>query len=152
MNKSLTIRQLESADVTIIVEFMRKQSPEYLRFFYAFNSDETAISEMLAKDKSDIYSGIFWQANLIGIFMLRGWDEGYEIPSFGIVIDEQYRGYALLTLTLETAKLTCRFLGVKGFMLKHHPENKPFQKLQRMGFYQTGIEESTGNILLFTDV
>ena len=38
---SLTIRQLETTDAAVVADFMNSQSPEYLRFFYAFGSDES---------------------------------------------------------------------------------------------------------------
>ncbi len=147
LNKSLSIRQLEPADAAAIAGFMRSQSNEYLRFFYAFGSDEAAIAEMLSASKRDIYSGIFWQGGLIGVFMLRGWDDGYEVPSFGVLIDEKYRGGAFMRLTLDTAKLICRLSGAKRLMAKIHPDNVSPRGARRLGLHQTGVEESTGNII-----
>jgi len=151
LNKSLSIRQLEPADAAAIAGFMRSQSNEYLRFFYAFGSDEAAIADMLSASKRDIYSGIFWQGSLIGVFMLRGWDAGYEMPTFGVLIDEKHRGNAFLNLTVDTAKLICRLSGLKRFMVKIHPDNTALRNVHRMGFYQTGVEESTGNIIFHLD-
>ncbi|MDQ3129422.1 MAG: GNAT family N-acetyltransferase [Acidobacteriota bacterium] len=146
-NKSLSIRQLEPTDVGAIAAFMRLQSAEYLRFFYAFGSDESAIAEMLSASKMDIYSGVFWQADLAGVFMLRGWDAGYEVPSFGVLIDEKYRGGAFMRLTLDAAKLICRLSGAKRLMAKIHPDNVSPRGARRLGLYQTGVEEATGNII-----
>ena len=147
LNKSFSIRPLEPADAVAISAFMRLQSPEYLRFFYAFGSDESAIAETLSASRMDIYSGVFWQANLVGVFMLRGWDAGYEIPSFGVLIDEKYRGGAFMRLTLDTAKLICRLSGAKQLMAKIHPDNVSPRGARRLGLHQTGVEESTGNII-----
>ena len=144
-NKSFTIRPLESADAAAISTFMRSQPPEYLRFFYAFGADETAITETLSALKQDIYAGVFWRDDLIGIYMLRGWDAGYEIPSFGVLIDDKYRGGTLMRLTLDTAKLICRLSGAKRLMAKIHPENMSERGARRLGFERTGIEETTGN-------
>ncbi len=151
LNKSLAIRPLESTDVAAISAFMRSQSPEYLRFFYAFGSDESAIAEILSALEKDIYSGVFWQDKLVGIFMLRGWDAGYEIPSFGVLIDEKHRGNAFLSLTVDAAKLICRLSGLRQFMVKIHPDNIALRNVHRMGFYQTGVEESTGNVIFHLD-
>ncbi len=151
LNKSFLIRPLEPTDAAAISAFMRAQSSEYLRFFHAFGSDESAIAEMLSKCGTDIYSGIFWQANLAGVFMLRGWDAGYEVPSFGVLIDEKYRGNAFLSLTVDTAKIICRLSGLTRFMVKIHPDNTALRNVHRMGFYQTGVEESTGNIIYHLD-
>ncbi len=147
LNKSFSIRPLEPADAVAISAFMRLQSPEYLRFFYAFGSDESAIAETLSASRMDIYSGVFWQANLVGVFMLRGWDAGYEIPSFGVLIDEKYRGGAFMRLTLDTAKLICRLSGAKQLMAKIHPDNVSPRGERRLSLNQKGVEVSTGNII-----
>jgi len=147
VNKSLSIRPLEPTDAAAISVFMRSQPPEYLRFFYAFGTDESAIAEMLSASKTDVHSGVFWQAELVGVFMLRGWDDGYEVPSFGVLIDEKYRGGAFMRLTLDTAKLICRLSGAKRLMAKIHPDNVSPRGARRLGLYQTGVEESTGNII-----
>lgn len=146
-NKSLSIRELEPTDAAAVAAFVRSQSDEYLRFFYAFGADESAIAETLSASESDVYSGVFWQANLIGIFMLRGWDAGYEVPSFGVLIDEKYRGGAFMRLTLDAAKLICRLSGAKRLMAKIHPENVSPRGARRLGLHQTGVEEATGNII-----
>lgn len=151
LNKSLSIRPLETTDASAISALMRLQSPEYLRFFYAFSADESAIVKMLSAVKMDVYSGVFWQGNLVGVFMLRGWDAGYEIPSFGVLIDEKHRGNAFLSLTVDSAKLICRLSGLTRFMVKIHPDNVALRNVHRMGFYQTGVEEATGNTIFHLD-
>ncbi len=145
--KSFAIFPLTPPDAAAIADFLRRQPPEYIRFFYAFGADEAAIGEMLAATEKDIYSGVFWQENLIGIFMLRGWDAGFEVPAFGVLIDEKYRGGAIMRLTLDTAKLICRLSDTKKLMAKIHPENVSPRGARRLGLHQTGTEESTGNII-----
>jgi RimJ/RimL family protein N-acetyltransferase len=144
---SFTIRPLTSSDAAVIILFLRSQPPEYLRFFYAYGSDETMLAEMLSAVEKDVHSGVFWNGELAGVFMLRGWDEGYEVPSFGVLIDEKYRGGAFMRLTLDTAKLICRLSGAKRLMAKIHPENVSPRGARRLGLLQTGVEESTGNII-----
>ena len=150
--KSLLIRPLEPGDAASVSDFMRSQPPEYARFFYAFGSDETAIAEILSACRADVYSGVFWQMNLAGVFMLRGWDAGYEVPSFGVLIDEKYRGGAFMRLTLDAAKLICRLSGTKRLMAKIHPENVSARGARRLGLIQTGVEAETGNLIYHLDL
>jgi len=147
ISRSFAIRPLGPADAAAIAAFMRSQSPEYLRFFYAFNADESAITAILSASKMDIYSGLFWQEELVGVYMLRGWDDGYDVPAFGVLIDEKYRGGAFMRLALDTAKLICRLSGAKRLMAKIHPENVSPRGARRLGLVQTDTEESTGNII-----
>jgi hypothetical protein len=146
-SKSFVICPLAPPDAAAVAAFLRAQPPEYLRFFYAFGADEAAIAQMLAACEKDVYSGVFWQEKLIGIFMLRGWDEGFEVPSFGVLIDEKHRGGTLMRLTLDTAKLICRLAGAQKLMAKIHPDNVSPRGARRLGLHQTGAEESTGNII-----
>lgn len=146
-NKSFIIRQLETADAAVIADFMKSQPPQYIKFFYAFGADEPEIAEMLSAAELDAFYGVFWQDNLAGIFMLRGWDAGYEIPSFGVLIDDKFRGGAFMRLTLDTAKLICRLAGKKVLMAKIHPDNISPKGAVRLGFKQIEVEESTGNVI-----
>lgn len=147
LNKSLSIRRLEPSDAVVVSAFMRAQPPEYLRFFYAFAAGEAAISEMLSAVQEDVYSAIFWQENLVGVFFLRGWDAGYDTPSFGVLIDGKHRGGAFMRLSLDAAKLICRLSGAKRLMAKIHPENVSPRGASRLGLRQTGFEAATGNII-----
>lgn len=147
IKKTFVIRPLESADAAAVSDFMRAQPPEYARFFYAFGSDAAAIAKILAASDADVYSGVFWQEKLAGIFMLRGWDAGYEVPSFGVLIDEKHRGGAFMRLTLDAAKLICRLSGAKQLMAKIHPDNVSPRGASRLGLRQTGLEAATGNII-----
>jgi len=151
-NKSLLIRPLEPADAAAIGAFMRLQPPEYLRFFYAFGSDESAISEMLSAAERDVYSGVFWQDNLVGVFFLRGLDAGYELPSLGVLVEEKYRGKGILSLMIDSAKLIVRLSGAKRIIAKSHPDNAGLKNLIRMGFREIGVEESTGNTIWHLEV
>jgi RimJ/RimL family protein N-acetyltransferase len=142
-----SIRPLEPLDAVAVTDFMNSQSPEYLRFFYAFSAQESEIAKILSAAETDIYSGVFWQEKLVGVFMLRGWDAGYDVPAFGVLIDENYRGGAFMRLTLDAAKLICRLSGAKRLMAKIHPDNVSPRGARRLGLRQTGVEESTGNII-----
>jgi RimJ/RimL family protein N-acetyltransferase len=146
-SKHFAIRPLTSRDAPAIAAFLHAQTPEYRRFFYAFATDEASLAEMLGECETDVYSGVFWQEKLAGIFMLRGWDAGYEVPSFGVLIDEKYRGGAFMRLTLDAAKLICRLAGAKKLMAKIHPDNVSPEGARRLGFYQTGVEDATGNVI-----
>jgi hypothetical protein len=52
-----------------------------------------------------------------------------------------------MRLTLDTAKLICRLSGAKRLMAKIHPDNVSPRGARRLGLDQTGVEESTGNII-----
>jgi hypothetical protein len=142
-----TIRPLGVEDAAAVSELLRAQPPEYVRFFYAFGFDEEAVKRVLAARVKDIYSGIFWRGELACFFMLRGWDAGYEVPSFGVFVDVKHRGRAFMRIALDVAKLICRLKGAPRLMAKIHPDNVSPRGARRLGLVQTGFEAETGNVI-----
>ena len=55
----------------------------------------------------DRYFGAFAGGRLVAISMLRGWNDGYDVPSFGIAVDHREHGKgvgaALTDFTLDRA-------------------------------------------------
>lgn len=147
LHRDLTVRPLRIEDAGAVSSMLKSQPKEYARFFYAFSFDETAIAKIISERKLDVYSGMFWQDKLVGFFMLRGWDAGFEVPAFGVLIDEQHRGRGLMQLSLDIAKLTCRLTHTPRLMAKIHPDNVSPRGARRLGLIQTGVEEETGNVI-----
>lgn len=97
--------------------------------------------------------GLYWQEQMVGFFMLRGWNEGYDVPAFGILIDENYCGYGLEMISLETAKIICKLRGAARLMIKMHPENISAKGvLRKTGFIQSGVEAESGNLIYHFDI
>jgi RimJ/RimL family protein N-acetyltransferase len=142
-----TIRPLGVEDAEAVSGLLRAQPPEYARFFYAFGSGEEEIARILATRERDVYSGIFWRGELAAVFMLRGWDAGYDVPSFGVLVDVRHRGRAFMRISLDVAKLICRLSGATRLMAKIHPDNVSPRGARRLGFVQTGVEAESGNVV-----
>ncbi|MCA1615553.1 MAG: GNAT family N-acetyltransferase [Acidobacteria bacterium] len=146
-SESLAVRELRAEDAGLVSSMLKAQPPEYARFFYAFSFEEEDIARVLSALDRDVYAGVFWRGRLVGVFMLRGWDAGYEVPSFGVLIDERHRGGAFMRLALDMAKLICRLSGAPRLMAKIHPDNVSPRGARRLGFTQVGVEAETGNVL-----
>jgi hypothetical protein len=143
----LTIRDLRPEDAAALSSLLKAQPPEYARFFYAFGSDEREIAKLLRERRRDVYAGLYWRGEMVGVFMLRGWDAGFDVPSFGVLIDERQRGGDFMKLSLDAAKLICRLCGARALMAKIHPDNISPKGARRLGFVQTGVEPETGNVV-----
>lgn len=149
----LVLRPLGRSDAARVARFISGQPGDYARFFYAFGDDETALAVMLERARRDIYSGLFLGERLICIFMLRGWDAGFDIPSFGLVVDAQYRGQQVLTVALEAAKLSARLRGAARMMCKVHPDNPGATRgALRLGFIADVLEPESGNLIYYLDL
>lgn len=146
------IRGLRVEDAAAVSLLLRAQPPEYVRFFYAFGFDEGEVARILGARRRDVYSGMFWRGELVGFFMLRGWDAGFEVPSFGVVVDVRHRGLAFMRIALDVAKLVCRLEGAPRLMAKIHPDNVSPRGARRLGLVQTGVEAETGNVVYHIDL
>lgn len=146
------IRELRVEDAPAVSRLLRAQPPEYVRFFYAFGFEEEEVARVLAARAKDVYSGMFWRGELAAFFMLRGWDAGYEVPSFGVVVDVRQRGLAFMRIALDVAKLVSRLAGAPRLMAKIHPDNVSPRGARRLGLVQTGVEPETGNVIYHIDL
>jgi RimJ/RimL family protein N-acetyltransferase len=139
--RDIRIVRLTSSDARPLAEMLQSAPAEYSQHFIPFAFDFGTISGMLASASADRYCGIFLDAELAGFYMLRGFDQGYAIPSYGVWIAPQHCGQGLAQLTLFHAFSFCRANGIRTLMLKVHPENSVAKKLyERNGFIRTGTD------------
>jgi len=149
---NLTIRPLNSEDAPELSALLLSQTPAYVRFFTPFNFDLPSVAGLLTGQGTDVFMGMYWEGRLIGFFMLRGWDDGYDVPSYGVLIDEKYSGYGLTRLSLKLAKSICKLRRVPRIMLKVNAGNKIAKRLfEEAGFNQTGVDARTGNLIYHFD-
>jgi GNAT superfamily N-acetyltransferase len=118
-----TIRPLTVVDAGALSVLLRSQRPEYMQGFVPFAFDPVAVEAVLAGVRSDRFWAIQADGDLAGFFMLRGFDEGYVRPSFGIVVGEKWAGHGLGRLALDHAINWCRANGVGEIMLKVAEDN-----------------------------
>jgi ribosomal protein S18 acetylase RimI-like enzyme len=76
-----------------------------------------------AAARKDLYFAAFLGERLVGYGMLRGWDEGYSIPSFGVAVSLAYRGRGIARSLLRYAIQRARESGAGTMMLKVHLNN-----------------------------
>lgn len=153
MTDGFKIIPLETKDAPQLSAMLRAQSPAYVRFFTPFSFDQEVLADILARQRQDIFMGIYWQDELAGFFMLRGWDEGYEAPAYGVLIDERYSGYGLTRLSLKMVKSICKLRHSPRIMLKVRPENTVAKFLfEEARFIQTGVDAASGHLVYHFDL
>ena len=101
------------------------------RFFTPFALTRETAREIACEDHHDKYYLGIVEEKTIGFSMLRGWDEGFTIPSFGMFIDHHLhgKGYGkqLLDLTIEEA----RQLGCEKIRLSVREANQPAYRIYK---------------------
>ena len=73
--------------------------------------------------------------------MLRGWDDGYEVPSLGIALHPEARGTGLARAFMLFLHAAARARGARRVRLRVYPDNAPAVTLYRsLGYRFTGEE------------
>ncbi len=75
---------------------------------------------------------------IVGFCMLRGWDEGYDVPSFGVFVDHEWHGRGIGRRLAEFAICECVRLGCAKLRLTVYESN-----VRALGLYASlGFQES----------
>lgn len=95
-----------------------------LNFFFPHNMDYDTILDILSNNTADQYKIVIHNNQIIGYGILRGWDDGFDIPSLGIMIDRDFRGIGLSKLLMLYLEVTAKILGAKKIRIVVHKDNK----------------------------
>ena len=153
MFKNVEINELHTDHAEILSKLLLASDETYTQYFIPFSFEANTIKKILEGATKDQYFGVFIGRELAGFYMLRGFDEGYDIPSYGIWIAETFAGLGLSKLTLQHAISYCKVNGIKRIMLKVHPENAIAKKTyEDFGFKQQGTDSKNNNLIYYKDM
>ncbi|MCL5961621.1 MAG: GNAT family N-acetyltransferase [Chloroflexi bacterium] len=127
---SIELRRLAPQWIGPLAEFFRtlRQKGDNIHFHPHPLTDEAA-SERAVSPGMDMYYVLLDRNDVIGYGMLRGWEEGYEVPSLGIAIHPAVRGQGLGRTFMHFLHSVARVRGAKKIRLKVYPENSPALRL-----------------------
>ncbi|MEL6407859.1 MAG: GNAT family N-acetyltransferase [Chloroflexota bacterium] len=146
---NLIVRSLTDTDTPALSALLTEDS-DYSQYFVPFaNPSHDFFATLFASVEQDCYWGIFVNKALAGFCMLRGFDAGYQRPSFGVYISKAYQGSGLATLALRWCLSYCRVNQIDAVMLKVHPDNKIARHIYEVnGFVSLGTDERTGHLMM----
>jgi len=142
-DEEVSVRALGPADRAELERFYRENNrPDVTAQFHPFPlTDERAEFIACAAHCDEYYAAFSREGRIVGMAMLRGWDEGYEIPSLGVVVDLACRGRGIGRRLCDWAIGRARERGCRRVRLTVQAGNAPALKLYRsLGFR----EESRG--------
>jgi GNAT superfamily N-acetyltransferase len=149
----LIIRPCAEGDPPAIAELLARSDAEYVRYFHPFAFDAATIAAHLVRAERDqwflleIYEGGGFRA--AGFYMLRGLDEGFADPMYGVFIAKEFSGRGLARLTLAHAEAQCRLNGWTRLLLKVDPQNARAHCLyQAAGFVFEREDPKSGHHVL----
>lgn len=121
------------------------------RFFHPHPFTREEAGKRCRHEGGDLYYAISDGERFLGYGMLRGWDEGYEIPSLGIALHPEAQGKGLGRSFMHFLHAAARLRGAKRVRLKVYPENKAAVKLYESLGYRYP-ETSEGQLVGLLDL
>lgn len=143
-NVSLEIKKINKDLAQPLKEFFYCLIEEgVISYFHPHPFTEIEADKIADYQGTDKYYVMIEGEIIIGYGMLRGWDDGFEIPSLGIVINPLFRGLGLGRLFLNFLHFVAWRSGAKKVMLKVYPDNVTALRLyQKMGYsFQPGCND-----------
>ncbi len=123
----MEIRPLEASDAAALTAFFEALAADETarQFFHPHPFDAPSARSICAGAgrRKDEYFAAFEEGEIVGYGMLRGWDEGYAVPSFGGCVGARSRGRGLGRALLRHALGRAAARGASQVMLKVYPEN-----------------------------
>ena len=98
MINEITIRKIKYKDYKALsIFFQSNDRPEITMHFHPFPLTRQTAHDITRINHKDRYYIAIRDKEILGLGMLRGWDEGYDIPSFGMFVDYRHHGMGWLT-------------------------------------------------------
>ncbi|MCP4971776.1 MAG: GNAT family N-acetyltransferase [Arcobacter sp.] len=147
------IKKIDYSYSHLIRNLFEHENKNYFKYFHPFDFNENSIKNILKKTKLDQFFGIFINELLIGFYILRGFDEGYTIPSYGVMISQKFSKFGLGKLSLQHAISFCKINKVEKIMLKVHPKNLTAKRIyESFGFNQSGMDKKNNNLIYYKNL
>jgi ribosomal protein S18 acetylase RimI-like enzyme len=142
------IRKVEHTDYEQLGQFFIANNIEQItRQFHPFPLNTQTAHYIACISHRDRYYIAIWNKRIIGLCMLRGWDGGLEIPSFGVFVDYRYHTKGLGRQLTEFILTEAKILGCRSVRLSVYASNLHavrlyislgFREINRRGVYVTG--------------
>ena len=117
----VSIREIVPEDFEALRRFVEENDvPAVVRTFNPFPMNAETARRIACAPRLDRYYGAFLDGRVVALSMLRGWDEGYSVPSFGIMVDHRLHGMGIGARVLdetvgEAVRLGCRRVRLSVF-------------------------------------
>jgi [ribosomal protein S18]-alanine N-acetyltransferase len=122
------------------------------RRFHPHPFTDEAARERCVYSGRDVYVAAWDGARVLGYGMLRGWDEGYAIPSLGIAVHAEARGIGLGRAVMLYLHAEARRREAPRIRLKVYPDNRNAVSLYRSLGYEYLPELEKGQLVGYKDL
>ena len=135
-------RELTPADTAALAAmFERSAGGTGMQYFDPFPMTAETARRLTLEPRRDRYYVATADGAVVGLSMLRGWDAGYEIPSFGIMVDPEWHGRSVGSLLTDHTLAAARALGCEQVRLSVYGSNAvAVDMYRRRGFVEVSEE------------
>jgi ribosomal protein S18 acetylase RimI-like enzyme len=98
-------------------------------------------ARLVAYRGQDVYAVVTADGELVAYGMLRGWDEGFSVPSLGVAVDPDHQGLGYGRMMMQWLADQARLRGAERIRLRVHAENLAARRLYESLGYVDGGEE-----------
>lgn len=147
----MKLKKITISDIEPLSRIFFGQKDDYLKFFSPFKNKKE-LEKLILKSRKDIFYLITNNTEIVGYVSLRGLDEGFSNPRFGIFISEDYsnKGYGY-SASKEVIKILVDSGNYAFIDLKVDPRNiRAINLYKKLGFkFHTTEGEENIMILYF---
>jgi [ribosomal protein S18]-alanine N-acetyltransferase len=112
-----------------------------IKFFHPHPFTDEFLDSLCKYKGNDLYYVAVEAETVLAYGLLRGWDEGYTIPSLGIATHPQLRGIGLSRAFMHFLHIAARRKGALEIRLKVYPDNTKAVKLyESLGYVFEGFD------------
>lgn len=116
------------------------------RWFRPHPFTDEAVENLVGYRGLDLYFVMTEGEEVLGYGLLRGWDEGYDVPSLGVAIHPRAQGRGLGRALMEVLHAAAARRGARRVRLRVHPDNTQARRLyERLGYQ---FQSSEGGLLV----
>ncbi|MCL1491259.1 MAG: GNAT family N-acetyltransferase [Pseudanabaena sp. Salubria-1] len=139
-------------DAESLYQLLIKSTEDYIRYFSPFTFEIDTISKLLLNAEKDQIYGVELNdgisTRIIGFYMLRGLDEGYVDPMYGVFISQEFSSMGIAKLTLSHAEVFCKMNNFSRLLLKVYVKNEKAKNLYSFLGFKTSIKLSNDILLM----
>jgi glycosyltransferase involved in cell wall biosynthesis/ribosomal protein S18 acetylase RimI-like enzyme len=134
----VAIHELGPDDGDALAELFEENNvEEVVRGFDPFPLTEETAQRLAAYEGGDHYYIAREGAVAVGLSMLRGWDDGYDVPSFGVLVDQRRQGRGIGTALTAWTVCKAKELGAEQVRLSVYASNPAAYGIYaRLGFVE----------------
>ena len=133
------IRPPDSDDIDALADLFSELDSD--PYFHPHEMDRSTAKAIAEHRGRDVYLVAWDGERAVAYGMLRGWDDGHEVPSLGVAVraSQESRGYGQAMMAALHAEARDR--GATAVRLRVHPDNLRAQRLyELLGYREMGVD------------